>query len=135
MPTYTFYQYSSIKLPIFRSSSSCNLLVFLSLFRLCGYHGCCWAYLDHLVILYQTQVQSYQNVVLVHVLPGNDQRNGAVINYIIGSSAVVDVNLKTVLLVWMALSSCRLTASIIDALVGIGNLLNPFLRVVGWMNF
>ena len=51
------------------------------LFRLRGYHGFCWAYLAHIYILYQTQFQSYQNVVVALFLTGNDQIYGSVKSY------------------------------------------------------
>ena len=109
--------------------------VFLSWFRLCGYHGCCWANLAHLYILYQTQVQSYRKIVVAHVRTGNVQWNGAVVNYIIGSSIIVDAELRTVLLVWMALSSHRLTFPSIGDGGGIGQVVNPSLRIFVWINF
>ena len=139
MPTYNFYQSSPIKLPTFCSSSSCLWQVFLSWFHLCGYHGYCWAYLAHIYILYQTQVQSFRNVVVVvviaHVLTGNGQKNGAVFNYIIGSSVIVDADLRTALLFWVALSSHHFTVTSISAGGVIGHVLKPYLSVVGWMNF
>ena len=135
MPIYTFYQSSSIKLPTFRSSSSCFWKVFLSWFRLCGYHGYCWAYLSHLSILYQTQVQSYKNVFIALVLTGNSQRDGAALKYIIGSPVVVDAELIIFLFVWMVISSRRLTMPSIVNGGGGGRGLNPYLSVVGWINF
>ena len=107
----------------------------MKLFFLCGYHGCCCSYLDNLSILYQTQVQSYQNFVVAHTLTGNGQGNGAVVNYIIFLSIIVDSNLRTILLVWVALSYCRITVTIIGSGGGIGHVLNTSLIVVGWMIF
>ena len=91
--------------------------------------------MSRISILYQTQVQSYRNVVVALVLTGNSQRDGAVANYIIGSPVVVDADLKTVLLVWMALSSHCLTVPSIVSVGGEGNVIKPSLVVVGWMNF
>ena len=107
----------------------------MKLFFLCGYHGCCCSYLDNLSILYQTQVQSYQNFVVAHTLTGNGQGNGAVVNYIIGLFVVVDSGLRTVLVVWMDLSSHCLTVPSIGAGEGVGNVLKPSLIVSGWTYF
>ena len=91
--------------------------------------------MSHLYILYQTQVKSYRNVIVTHILTGKIQINVAVVNYIIGSSVVVDADLRTVLLVWMDHSSHHLTAtSIVDG-GGIGHMLNVSVSVVRWMNF
>ena len=76
-----------------------------------------------------------KNFVITHVLTGNGRRNGAVVNYIIGSSAIVDTNLRTVLIVWMALYYRGLTVSSIGAGGGIWNVIKTYLSVVGWMNF
>ena len=132
MLAYTFNQYSLIKLPTFRSSSSCFCQVFLSWFCLCGYHGCCWAYLYHQSILYQTQVQSYRKFLVALVLTGNGQRDSAVVNYIIGFFVILDVDLRTIVLVWVALSYHSLTVPIIGARGGRGgggHMLKPSLSV------
>ena len=132
---YTFTQSSPIKLPTFCSSFSYLWQIFLSLFCLCGYHGCCCAYLSCITILYKIQVQSYQNIVVALVLTGNCQINGAIVNYIIGSSIVVEFDLRTVLLVCMALSSHCLTVPSIGSGGGGGHVLKNYLSVVVWMNF
>ena len=89
--------------------------------------------MSHLCILYQTQFQSYRNVVVAHILTGNGQRNGTVVSYIIGSYVVVESDLRTVLLVWIALSSHCLTVPSIVARGCKGHVLNPYLSVVGWI--
>ena len=94
-------------------------------------------YLAHLSILYQTKVQSYQNVffVVAHTLTGNSRRNGIVVNYIIISSVVLDADLRTVLIVWMALCFHNLIMTSIGDGGGIRHVLKPSLSVVIWMNF
>ena len=91
--------------------------------------------MSHLYHLYQTRVQSYQNIFVALFLTGNVQINGAVANYIISSSIVVDANLRIVLLMWVDLSSHRLTVPIIGAVEGGGHVQKPSLIVVGWMDF
>ena len=70
-----------------------------------------------------------------HVLTGNSQRNWAFVNYIIGSSVVVDSDLRTVILVRMDFSSYRLTVTSIGAGVGIGHVLKSYFwaSLDGWI--
>ena len=103
-------------------------------FCLYGYHVCCWVYLSHLSISYQIQVESYRNAVVAHVLTGNVWRDGAIANYIIGSSLVVDADFRTVLLVWVDISSCRVTMTNIGAGGG-GRIIKPSPSAVIWMGF
>ena len=94
--------------------------------------GCIWFIY---IFLYQTQVQSYQKFVVALVLTVNGQRDGTVVNYIIGLSVVVDSDLRNFLLALVDLSYHRLTVPSITAGRGLVHGLKPSLSVVGWMNF
>ena len=76
-----------------------------------------------------------KNIVVSLVLTLNGERDGAILNLIIGSSVVVDSDIRNFLLVWIDISSHRLTVPIIGAGGGRWNMLKPYLTFFQWKLF